>query len=499
MSYCSNCGFELSPGSKFCGNCGRPVAQEQGSNSYDIGTCITPISYREKVEYQYGGSCHDNSLLDRLNIIKVLNDSIIELDRLIEEGSIKSDLEALKANIKNIRDQLVNEDYTFLSDNSSDIFNQATSLLTEVVAYLKTRAKNDEYRSAIETFTTAFSELISLEFNYSISKRKLEEESEPKDVQDTKYEKLQKEIDEEIESLENELREHNPKLNIHEYDPDHDYWKELEELTGLNNVKTQLKEHISSFRVHQVRKQMHPELKSEFKFNCIFKGRPGTGKTTVARILSGILRQENIIHKGQCVEVDSSKITTGWIGFTSKMTRLAALKAVGGVLFIDEAYSLVTSKGGNNNLGNEAMDALTPIMTNYSDNLIVVLAGYENEMNNFMNQVNTGLASRFQKNVDFDDYSASEMFEIFMGIANKNCYKLDSRATRRLSKLLDAIAMRKDRNRAFANARTVRSVFDAVRNKAAQRYINDNSIDPDLITFDDVTLSAQELKTIGAI
>jgi SpoVK/Ycf46/Vps4 family AAA+-type ATPase len=183
---------------------------------------------------------------------------------------------------------------------------------------------------------------------------------------------------------------------------------------------------------------------------------------------------------------------------TTKCTKLAALKAVGGVLFIDEAYALANKRGSGINYGDEVIDTLTPIMTNYGGDLVVVMAGYEEEMKDMLERVNTGFASRFQRNVNFTDYNSKEMFEIFLSLAEKNYYKLENGAKERLIKLFKVIEDLKDNNRAFANARTVSSLFDIVRNRTSMRFTRDGG-DPDLIIEEDIAISKEELENIGAI
>lgn len=506
MKCCSNCRAELSPGWRFCGNCGYPVKQDdERYSSEPIDPIAIVISH--KIDPEKGNarlrreSYADARPFKKDEAVRIINSAIILIDEFNKAEPGNFSFGIIMNGLRLLSDRLTKGDVSPLSGAETNILELAANLFFQAAEVLLKEPSKDSYQEYIHKWIKICEDLLSLVENGLVVEHPIEKPTEkamPKSI-DVPSAGINNAIQEEIRHLEQEIGENAPQFKIHEYNPELDYWKELEVLIGLNNVKTQLQEHISAFRVHQVRKQMHPDLKTEFKFNCIFKGRPGTGKTTVARILSGILKQEGIIKTGQCVEADASSLISGWIGFTPKCTRLAALKAVGGVLLIDEAYSLITGKGGANNLGNEAIDALTPIMTNYADDLIVVLAGYEEEMDKFMSQVNTGFASRFQRNVDFEDYSGIELLKIFLNIAKNNYFRLDKRALQRLSKLLEAIAARKDSNRAFANARTVRSLFDAIRTKAAQRYMNDNKIDPDLITADDVTLTAQELRNIGAI
>lgn len=513
MKLCPDCGSLLEVGSRFCGNCGCPILEQPqasfcGIESDPVKLVISRgITTEGKVTIRQDVAYGDDSPVTIEKAVETILKATELLNKFRDADPEEDSYSVLAFGLSDIFRRLINGDCSPLSSSESDLLILAANILYQGAMVLEKEPDNLKYEEHIKKWITISHDLYLLSINNIIGKKIKEKPSEkpqPKDQEQndkksTDVPSSGSDIEREIKALEKELDRLCPQFKIHQYNPNKDYWKELENLTGLENVKTELREHISAFNVHKIRKEMHPGLKTEFKFNCLFKGRPGTGKTTVARILSGILRQEGMISKGQCVEVDATSITAGWVGFTPKFTRLAALKAVGGVLFIDEAYSLMTGQGGNDNRGNEAIDALTPIMTNYSEELIVILAGYDKEMEEFMSKVNTGLASRFQKNVDFQDYSGEEMLKIFLDIARDNCFELDKRAIQRLSKLLCAISSRKDKNRAFANARTVRSLFDLVRNRAAQRYLKDKSVNPDLITIEDVTVSVQELKNIGAI
>lgn len=307
------------------------------------------------------------------------------------------------------------------------------------------------------------------------------------------------EVSAEIENLIAELREFKPSIKRSVYDPSQDYHKELCELTGLESVKTQLDHIIRDFKLQNERKKDHPDLKTVISTNFIFKGRPGTGKTTVARLIAGILKSEGIVENGCCVETDASSLVSAYVGVPSKVTKLAALQAIGGVLFIDEAYSLMNHKGGKADIGAEIIDTLTPLMENYRDKLIIILAGYNDEMDRFLASSNTGFPSRFKSVIDFEDYNPDEMMNIFLKISDAEHYRLEDSAMRRLYALLQYIHSRKDSCRTFANARTVRSLYESIRGKASVRMSQIENSDYDLIVLEDVTLTAPELKAIGAI
>lgn len=300
---------------------------------------------------------------------------------------------------------------------------------------------------------------------------------------------------EQIEALEDDLSGHKPAFNINEYNPEMDYEAELANLIGLNSLKSQLNRFIDNFRLQLIRQKEHPELKMDTSFNCIFKGKPGTGKTTVARLVAGLLRQKGILKGGRSVEVDASSLVSGWIGFSAKVTNLAALKAIDGVLFIDEAYAIMNNfEGGKGpGPGKEVIDTLTPIMENNRDRLLVIMAGYDEEMDKFLKASNTGFPSRFKSVMQFEDYNADEMTEIFKQMVKSNFYEIGEDELRRIHYLFEHIYDAIPSLPTFANARTVRNVFDQVRQRASQRMLNDLDCDHDRLEIDDVTLTAEEI------
>lgn len=298
----------------------------------------------------------------------------------------------------------------------------------------------------------------------------------------------------EIHELERELDRMRPSITVSEYSDTIDYVQELQSLTGLESVKSSLAEFINNYRVQVERQRLHPDLKLQLSFNSIFKGRPGTGKTTVARLVAGILRQQGILPDGQCVEVDATSLISGWVGASAKAAKLAALKAIGGILFIDEAYTLSGGKGSTCDAGKEVIDALTPIVENNRDGLVVIMAGYNKEMDEFLAEVNTGFASRFRQTLFFEDYNAEDMLVIFYKMLIKNHYVMSESADRVARGVFEYLYKNRNHVPGFANARTVRTVFETVCSHASARISKTETIDYDLILADDVMLSPQELR-----
>lgn len=240
--------------------------------------------------------------------------------------------------------------------------------------------------------------------------------------------------------------------------------EELNALVGLNGVKSEVLACINLLRINNMRKEKGlPELQTSN--HMVFTGHPGTGKTTVARIMAKIYKSLGVISKGQLVETDRAGLVAGYMGQTALKTAQVIKKAKGGVLFIDEAYSL-SSEEGSNDYGREAIDTLVKGMEDYRDDLVVIVAGYVNEMRRFID-MNPGLRSRFNKYINFENYSAKEMLEIFKRQCEKAQFLLSAEAE-------EAALMYFAQNQndpTFGNARGVRNFFDKVAMAQATRIL----------------------------
>ena len=300
----------------------------------------------------------------------------------------------------------------------------------------------------------------------------------------------------EIADLERELAELRPNIKVTSFNPNIKDWTELNSLIGLQEVKDSLSFHINNYIIQRERQRKHPELKQQTAFNSLFLGNPGTGKTTVARLVSGIMKQQGMLRGGQCVEVDATSLVSAWVGASAKSARLAALKAIDGVLFIDEAYALAGN--GEKNPRKDVIDALTPIIENYRDRLVVILAGYDKEMDEFLKSVNTGFASRFQQKIHFDDYNAEELMTIFKMLIKNNCYVLSKDAERIATAIFQQIYKIRQYVPQFANARTVRNLFEKVCARASARIATSSreNANLDLIVAADLQLSKNELSAV---
>ena len=230
---------------------------------------------------------------------------------------------------------------------------------------------------------------------------------------------------------------------------------ELEALVGLEEVKNEVHSLINLINIRQLRKKKglpSPDM----SYHMVFTGSPGTGKTTVARLIASIYKELGVLSKGGLVEVDRSGLVAGYVGQTALKVTEVINKALGGVLFIDEAYSL-SSPGASNDFGGEAIDTLVKLMEDHRDDLVVIVAGYTKEMNEFL-QTNTGLISRFNKFIEFKDYNEDDLIAIMYSMAEKMEMKLEDKAVEKLRAYISG--MNEGTKRIFGNARGIRNLFE---------------------------------------
>lgn len=271
-----------------------------------------------------------------------------------------------------------------------------------------------------------------------------------------------------------------------------DLQKQLDSMIGLDGVKQQVHSIINELKIDALRKSKGLKVSNTSK-HLVFKGNPGTGKTTIARLLSKIYRELGILEKGQLVEVDRSEIVAGYVGQTALKTKEKIDEAMGGILFIDEAYTLAK---GENDFGQEAIDTLLKAMEDHRDEFIVIVAGYDEPMESFL-QSNPGLKSRFNEYIHFDDYSEEELFLIFGLLCEQNDFRMDLEAQDTLKSYLNELCNHKPDN--FVNGREMRNLFDKSKKAHSNRLASLNEIsDEDLITFkkDDVLNAIEEMKLI---
>lgn len=255
--------------------------------------------------------------------------------------------------------------------------------------------------------------------------------------------------------------------------------KEIDALIGLEGVKKQIHSLVNLLQVQRLREQKG--LKYPIMSNhLVFTGNPGTGKTTIARKMSEIYQCLGILEKGHLVETDRSGMVAGYMGQTAEKVTELIEKAMGGVLFIDEAYALSNHKM-EGDFGQEAIDTLLKAMEDHRDNLVVIVAGYPEPMEEFLNS-NPGLRSRFNKHIRFEDYSVSQLNEIFHQLCHSQDYVIDADAEPEL--LLKISQMMADSKENFANARAVRNYFEDVVSRQANRLVREEAQEMDhLVTI----------------
>jgi len=235
-----------------------------------------------------------------------------------------------------------------------------------------------------------------------------------------------------------------------------EYLAELNDLTGLASVKEKVNSMVATAEVNKRLQEMGLATTDSGTMHMVFKGNAGTGKTTVARIVGGIYRELGVLRSGHLVECDRSSLVAGYQGQTAMKVKAKVQEALGGVLFIDEAYALCEDE--NDSFGKEALNALVADIENYRKDLMVIIAGYSSDMDRFLAK-NQGLVSRFPNEIMFEDYSLEEMVLIFKGMLKKNNLQLAEDAEATLAALIDE----KRREDGFGNARGVRNIFDAVQ------------------------------------
>lgn len=248
--------------------------------------------------------------------------------------------------------------------------------------------------------------------------------------------------------------------------------QELDDLIGLSSVKTEVKDLINLLKIIDIRRKnglKAPPVTNHF----VFTGNPGTGKTTVARLLSQIYCSLGILSKGHLVEVDRSGLVAAYMGQTAIKVKEVIDKAKGGVLFIDEAYSLANETPGGD-FGQEAIDTLVKAMEDNREDLIVIVAGYPDLMKKFVNS-NPGLKSRFQKTLHFPDYTAIDLYKVFQKFCKENDYDLSPEAADYLIEQLQQYVQNKDKN--FGNARDIRNFLNIAISAQANRLLAEQATD----------------------
>ena len=275
-----------------------------------------------------------------------------------------------------------------------------------------------------------------------------------------------------------------------------DLFEELNELVGLDRVKAEVRQLVNFLKVQQMREEKKM-TQLPISRHLVFYGNPGTGKTTIARLLSQFYRTLKVLHRGHLVETDRSGLVAGYVGQTAIKVKEVVKSALGGILFIDEAYAL-TPQGGGQDFGHEAVETLLKMMEDHRKELSVVVAGYTEKMSQFISS-NPGLRSRFNRYFYFEDYTREQLVEIFKIFSKKADFKLTPAAEAELSAIFALLIDFRDQS--FGNARTARNLFETAVSKQANRIVSLPEVNEEVLSTIEVAdvPSVDDLRMSGVL
>ncbi|MCF6137201.1 stage V sporulation protein K [Pseudalkalibacillus berkeleyi] len=251
--------------------------------------------------------------------------------------------------------------------------------------------------------------------------------------------------------------------------------RELEALVGMDELKELINEIYAWLYINKCRETANLKTGKQV-LHMMFKGNPGTGKTTVARMIGKLFHEMNVLSKGHLIEAERADLVGEYIGHTAQKTRELVKKALGGILFVDEAYSL--ARGGEKDFGKEAIDTLVKSMEDQQNDFILILAGYSKEMDHFLT-LNPGLPSRFPVVVSFPDYSVDQLMEIAKRMIKEREYKLSLEAERKLRSHLQYV--RSKEGSTFSNGRYIRNLLEKSMRKQSMRLLKEGKMDRDYL------------------
>ncbi|HVF56880.1 MAG TPA: AAA family ATPase [Pyrinomonadaceae bacterium] len=251
---------------------------------------------------------------------------------------------------------------------------------------------------------------------------------------------------------------------------------ELDAMVGLERVKADVRQLINFLKVQKMREEQGLKTLPVSR-HLVFYGNPGTGKTTVARLLAEVYRTLGVLRRGHLVETDRAGLVAGYVGQTAIKVREVVNNSLGGVLFIDEAYTL--SSGGANDFGREAIETLLKMMEDHRDDLVVVVAGYTAKMQEFLDS-NPGLHSRFNRRIHFDDYEPQQLVKIFQTFCHKADFKITPEAEQELAAVFGVLSASRDET--FGNARLARNLFETTISNQANRIVSLPEVNKEILS-----------------
>ncbi|MEI3613563.1 AAA family ATPase [Pseudogracilibacillus sp. SO30301A] len=266
-----------------------------------------------------------------------------------------------------------------------------------------------------------------------------------------------------------------------------DLESELQSIIGLDHVKDMVRTLYRQELINKKRREMNPAFKHKQSLNFIFTGNPGTGKTTIARVIADLFKNIQVLKKGHLVEVSRSDLVAGYIGQTAIKTEKVFRKALGGVLFIDEAYAL--AQGVENDFGKEAIDTLIKLIEDYRGSVSVILAGYEDSMEKFLS-MNEGINSRFTNTLHFDDYSVDELYSIALNIIEDRGFHLSDKGNEALKYYIFEYCVHVD-----GNGRFIRNMVEELIRVQSDRVFMENELELLTITQADVATFIDKVKS----